>query len=140
MAQEIVLTDKKTRETFFRLFSEVLQELPQEIRDKFMAHEKVEIESRFTRAQPTKDWADLWFKNMNNHDSLVLYAVCQNEQCKRHYPVLVQYYYYRSKLAISEDSSYILEDCYYCKIKNCLRVFNSYEPARSYMNLHICSN
>jgi hypothetical protein len=139
MAQEIVLTDKTTKEIFARLFSEVLQELPQEMRNKFMAHEKVEIESRFTRAQPTKDWADLWFKNMNNYDSLVLYAVCQNEKCKRHYPVLVQYHYYRSKLALSEDITYIVEDCYYCKIKNSLCIFNSYEHARSNMNLHIYS-
>jgi hypothetical protein len=140
MAQEILLTDKKTRDITFRLFSEVLRELPEDIRNKFMAHEKAEIESRFARAQPTKDWVDLWFKHMNDHDLLALYAVCKNNECtKQHYPVLVQYYHYRAKLVLSENSTYILGDCYYCRTKNSVRVFNSYEHARSYMNEQIYS-
>jgi hypothetical protein len=139
MAQEILLTDKRTRETSFRLFSEVLQELPPDIRNKVMAHEKVEIESRFVRAQPTKDWEDMWFKHTNEHDSLALYAVCRNNECRRHYPILVQYYHYRSKLVLSEDSTYFLEDCYYCKATNSLCVFNNYEHVRSYMNENMYS-
>ena len=79
MAQEILLTDKRTRETSFRLFSEGRQELPPDVRNKVMAHEKVEIESRFVRAQPTKDWADAWFKHINDHDS-ALSLCCMPEQ------------------------------------------------------------
>jgi hypothetical protein len=139
VAQEILLSDKKTREISFRLFSEVLRELPEDMRNKIMAHEKAEIESRFVRAQPTKDWADMWFKHINDHDSLALYAVCQNKECKRHYPVLVHYYHYKSKLVISEDVTYIPEDCHYCKVTNSLRVFNNYEHARSFMNEYIYS-
>ena len=42
----------------------------------------------FFISQPPKNWEEAWLKNRANYDNIVLYAVCQNKECKeRYHPV-----------------------------------------------------
>jgi hypothetical protein len=135
MAQLSVMTNEESREIFLGRYFEALQELSEDTRKKIIAHEKAEIESRIVVSQPSKDWEEIWLNNTNNHDGLVLYAVCQNKECpRRHYPAIVNYYYYRKNLMSSMDYNYLIEDCRYCNTKSSLYVFDSYEAARLNMN------
>jgi hypothetical protein len=98
-AHTFILTDKNTAKTALDLFFKALYELPEETRKIVIAHEKAGIESRFVLSQPSKDWERKWLENLTKYDTLVLYAVCQNKECKRRcYPVYMPYCVYREKL------------------------------------------
>jgi hypothetical protein len=134
-AHDIVITAKESSEILQTLYFEALGELQEDTRKKFIAHVKAAIENDFVIAQPSKDWEDMWFENLTNYDTLVLYAICQNKQCEKRYPVLVSYYDYKKKLLSSSvNCNYLVESCNYCDTKNSLYVFDSYEDARLNMN------
>jgi hypothetical protein len=130
-AHDIVIKDKENREILQRLYFDALGELQEDIRKKFIAHEKAAIENDFVISQPSKDWEDTYFENLTNYDTLVLYAICQNKQCEKRYPTIINYYDYKKKLQSSPvNSNYLIENCKYCSTKNSLHVFDSFEAAR----------
>lgn len=126
------------------MYLETLDEFPPETRNTIMAIEKAAIENNFIIAQPSKDWEKLWKENRSNDDILVLYAICQNQQCERKcYPVKVEYHYYRLKLVSAETTDfsdgfkpirYLIDDCPCCKKENSLCVFDSYDNVRRCIN------
>jgi hypothetical protein len=110
-----------------------------------MAHEKAVIENRFLTSQPPKDWQEIWLENRNNHGVIVLYAVCQNKDCKaKYYPVRMPYHFYREKLVTASKSAdyndgfppirYMIGDCQICKTKDSMFVFDSFENVRRCLN------
>lgn len=144
-AHTYILTSKDTANIAFRLYLMALDEFPGKIRNMIMAHEKTVIESRFLTSQPSKDWEETWLENINNHDIIVLYAVCQNEGCEAGcYPVLMPYHFYREKLVTTSKTAdykdgfppvhYMIGDCQICKTKDSMFIFDSYENVRRYIN------
>ena len=140
-----ILTSKYTANVALRLYLMTLDEFPDKIKNIIMAHEKTVIESRFLTSQPTKDWEEAWLENINNHGTIVLYAVCQNKDCEtRCYPVLMPYRSYREALVTaSKTVSYndgfpplrhIIGDCQICKTKDGVFVFDSYENVTRCIN------
>lgn len=122
-----------------------LEEFPDRIRNLIIAHEKAEVESRFLVSQPPKNWEEAWLKNRANYDNIVLYAVCQNKECKeRYHPVTIPYRLYRQKLVTASKTVnyddgfppmyYILHDCPICKTKDSMLIFDSYDNVVRYVN------
>ena len=105
-AHTFILTSKDTAEVAVKLYLMALDEFPDNIKNIIVAYEKTVIENRFLTSQPTKDWQELWLENKNNHGIIVLYAVCQNKDCKaKYYPVRMQYHFYREKLVTASKST-----------------------------------
>jgi hypothetical protein len=140
-----ILTNEQTANAALRLYLMSLEEFPDRIRNLIIAHEKAEIESRFLVSQPPKNWEEAWLKNRANYDNIVLYAVCQNKECKERYlPVMIPYRLYRQKLVTASKTVnyddgfppmyYIFHDCPICKTKDSMLIFDSYENVVRYGN------
>ena len=128
-AHTFILTSKESADAALNLYFMALDEFPSKKRKMFVAHEKAQIESEFIISQPSKDWEEAWLENITTHETLVLYSVCQNKDCKaRCRPVLMPYRLYRQKLVTASKiinyndgfppMRYILDDCAYCETKN----------------------
>jgi hypothetical protein len=118
------LMHHNTREKFSEIYMETIDELDEEVKKIVLYHEKAEIESRIHLYQPPKEWEKLWIRNTHELTKIVLYGVCQNQDCLQQYPVVVDYYLYRKEI-LSEG--YLKRTCEKCNTKNSLHVYNSLE-------------
>jgi hypothetical protein len=139
-AHTFVLTSKECADAALKLYFMALDEFPSKKRKMFVAHEKAQIESELVISQPSKDWEEAWLENRTKDETLVLYSVCQNKDCKtRCHPVLMPYELYRHKLVTSEiikyndgfpPMRYILDDCPICRRKNSVLILDSFVNVR----------
>ena len=145
-AHTLILTRKESADAALKLYFKALDELPSKKRKLFVALEKALIENELVNSQPSKDWEEAWLGNRTNDDTLVLYSVCQNKDCKaRCRPVLVPYRLYRQKLVtasriINYDDGFppmrhIEGDCPACQTKNSTYILDSFVNVRRCTNL-----
>jgi hypothetical protein len=116
--------EQQTKKEFYNIYIETLNELDEHKRKIILYHEKAEIESRFHLYQPPKDWEEMWIKNIRDHSKIVLYGICQNKVCLNRYPVLVDYYNYRTEMS---SKGHLNRDCNKCNTRDSIYVYNTLE-------------
>jgi hypothetical protein len=113
------LLDQKTREQFFNIWTEVINELEENMKEVIMYHFKADIESQIHLFQPPRDWEEMWIKNIQDYTKFVLYGICSS--CSQKYPVLVDFY-------VFQKNANLKMDCNKCNSKASLQVYSSTIP------------
>ncbi|MDF2738382.1 MAG: hypothetical protein K0S93_2242 [Nitrososphaeraceae archaeon] len=112
-----LLMSKETYIIFKNIFLDTLNKLDDEVKKIILYHEKGDIESRIHLSQPTKDWEVLWVQNIDDYSNLTLYGKCK--VCFIKYPIMVDYFYYRSNIL---PSNILIKKCIKCNSENSLIV------------------
>jgi hypothetical protein len=118
-----IFTNKKFREKVWNTFIATLNSLDEISRKIILFNEKMSIEKRISEESEflSREWEELWLKNINDCNKLVLIGICKN--CKESHPVLVDYYKYKEKMFLLEHNTPILVgDCDKCKVSDKLLI------------------
>jgi hypothetical protein len=126
--QYITFTNKKFGEKIWNTFIATLNSLDETQHKILLYREKIDIERRFAKGSKelSREWEELWLQNINKYSNLTLFGICEN--CKRGYPILVDYYKYKEEAYVLKDNKPALKmDCQKCSAKNKLFI-STWDP------------
>ena len=119
-----IYTNKRFRSSVWDIFNQTLESLDEESRSIILFYDKFQIEmglaEQYKSDSNISGWERLWIKNINNCKKLTVLGYCTN--CKKEYPLTIDYFEYKQGIFVLDDREVLVLDCKECNTKESLLI------------------